>query len=182
MNNIKNKLIKLFYSVLLITAISSCDKGGEPNPGGTSTKDFAGDWFIDIKETDGVTSRHDHALHATYNTSANDNTMWIDDWLTRKQLPDGASPTASNQPSGEYLRSKITIDPATGSFSCINQPNLNDTGTVTITDGKFEKRGGISKGGNIVDKISFKAEFSYDPGKKYIFIGHKRTGLFEDEY
>lgn len=181
MKNIKNNLLKLTLSIFALSLFISCDKGGEPDAGGTTTKDYAGDWFIYIYDSAGV-EKVAHALHATYNTSANDNSMWIDDWLTRKQLPDGAPPTASNAPSGRYLRSKIIFDLSNGTFSCLNQPNLNKTGTVTITDGKIEKNGGTSKGGNTVDKISFKAVFSTAPNDVYTFVGHKRTGLAEDEY
>lgn len=181
MKNIKNNLLKLALSILTFGLIISCDKGGEPDPGGTTTKQYAGDWFIYIYDAAG-NEKVAHALHATYNTSANDNTMWIDDWLTRKQLADGAPPTASNQPSGWYLRSKISFDLNNGTFTCLDQPNLNDSGTVTISEGKIEKNGALSKGGNTVDKISFKAVFSYAPNDVLTFIGHKRTGLAEDEY
>ena len=176
MNNFKNKIIKLFLSIFLITSTLSCDKGGQPDAGGTTTKEFAGDWFISIYNAAGV-EQVGHALHATYNTSANDNSMWIDDWLTRLQPA-----SATNKPSGWYLRSKIIVDTNTGNFSCINEPNLNDTGTVTITEGKIEKGAGISKGGHAVDKISFKAVFSYAPADVLTFVGHKRTGFSEDEY
>jgi hypothetical protein len=54
--------------------------------------------------------------------------------------------------------------------------------TVTITEGKIEKGAALSKAGHKVDKISFKAEFSYDPGTIISFEGHKRTGFKEDEY
>lgn len=33
----------------------------------------------------------------------------------------------------------------------------------------------------VVDEISFDAEFSWDPGTVYKFIGHWRTGFLEDE-
>ena len=42
---IKNNIVYLFL-VLSISLFTSCDEGGNPNPGGTTTKDFAGDWFI----------------------------------------------------------------------------------------------------------------------------------------
>lgn len=34
---------------------------------------------------------------------------------------------------------------------------------------------------NIFQLISFEAEFSWDPGIVYKFVGHKRTGFLEDE-
>jgi hypothetical protein len=174
------QVLNLLFVTLSLTVIMSCDLGGQPDPGGTSTKDYAGDWFINIKDAAG-TSIVDHALHATYNSSSNDNTLWIDDWITRL-----GPASSTNVPSGYNLRSKVTIDLNNGTFNCTKQPNLNETAnpnsTVTITEGKIEKGAALSKGGHAVDKISFKAEFSYDPGVIIFFEGHKRTGFLEDEY
>ncbi|MEZ0131670.1 lipid-binding protein, partial [Flavobacterium sp. LBUM151] len=49
------------------------------------------------------------------------------------------------------------------------------------TAGKVEKEAAISKGGHKVDKISFKAEFSTEPGVLYSYEGSRRTGFSEDE-
>lgn len=165
MNILKNNIIKVLFSILILTSFSSCDEAGDPNPGGTTTEKFAGDWYIDLKDTDG----HDvvsHALHSTYNTSANDNTMWIDD-----------------HENGYVIKCKMTINVEDGTFSAVASPNILDSGTVTITDGKIEKGAALSKAGHTVDKISFKAHFSYDPaGYDILYVGHKRTGFKEDEY
>jgi hypothetical protein len=171
MKLIKNNIIKVLFGILIFATVSSCDEAGDPNPGGTTTQDFAGDWYITISDAAGKVLV-DHALHATYNTSANDNTMWVDD-----------NPHYDAQPNGWYLKSKITVNLADGTFSGASQANLNDPGTtVIITEGKIEKGAGLSKAGHVVDKISFKAVFSYDPATKLTFVGHKRTGFIEDEY
>jgi hypothetical protein len=165
MRKIKNNIIKVLFSILILTSFSSCDEGGDPNPGGTTTEKFAGDWYINLTDSDGHAVA-DHALHSTYNTAANDNTMWIDD-----------------HENGYVIKCKITMDLATGTFTAVAQPNTIDSGTVTITDGKIEKGAGLSKAGHVVDKISFKAHFSYDPaGYNILYEGHKRTGFKEDEY
>jgi hypothetical protein len=164
MKFIKNNIIKILFGILIFTSVSSCDEAGDPNPGGTTTQDLSGDWFIDIKDSAGSVLVP-HAHHYTYNTSANDNTMWIDD---AKQ--------------GWWLKCKITVNLADGTFTAAAQPNTIDSGTVTITEGKIEKGAGLSKAGHKVDKISFKAEFSYDPGTILTYEGHKRTGFKEDEY
>ena len=61
---------------------------------------------------------------------------------------------------------------------------IDDTKTtVTINDGKIEKGAGLSKAGHVVDKISFRAHYSYDKdGYDILYEGHKRTGFKEDEY
>ena len=164
MKNIKYNITRIFLAILVVASFSSCDEVGDTNPGGTNTEKYAGDWFITITDSDGDV-QVDHALHSTYNTAANDNTMWIDD-----------------AEHGWYLKCKITVNLDKGTFTATAQPNLLDSGTVTITEGKIEKGAGLSKGGHVVDKISFKAEFSYDPGYVLTYEGHRRTGFYEDEY
>jgi len=160
----KNNIIKILFGILIFSSFSSCDETGDVNIGGTTTQDYSGDWYIDIKDSTGKVLVA-HAHHYTYNTAANDNTMWIDD---AKQ--------------GWWLKCKITVNLADGTFTATAQPNTIDSGTVTITEGKIEKGAGLSKAGHKVDKISFKAEFSYDPGYILTYEGHKRTGFLEDEY
>lgn len=165
MNKLKNNFIKILFGILVLTSFASCDEGGDPNPGGTKMEAFAGDWYITIKDAAGLIEV-ESALHSTYNTAADDNTMWIDD-----------------HGNGALLKARITIDAATGAFTATAaQPNAGATGTVTITEGKIEKGAGISRGGHVVDKISFKAEFSTSPGKILSYVGTKRTGFKEDEY
>lgn len=169
MKIIKNNIIKILFGILIFTSFSSCDEAGDLNPGGTTTQDFAGDWFISLKDSDGAAvGGGAYFLHHTYNTSANDNTMWIDD-----------------EKHGYEIKCKITIDLTTGTFSATNADNVIDAaGTkVTITNGKIEKGAGLSKAGHVVDKITFTAHFSYDPaGYNINYTGHKRTGFKEDEY
>lgn len=165
MNKLKLNFIKILFSILILTAFTSCDEGGNPNPGGTTTGAFAGEWFISATDSDGG-SVFDHALHSTYNTSANDNTMWIDD-----------------HENGYYIKCKVTVDLAKGTFTATDSENLLDNSKVTITEGKFEKGATESKAGHVVDKISFRAHFDYDDeGYDILYVGHKRTGFQEDEY
>lgn len=162
---LKNKIIKIFLAIFLLTTIFSCDEGGNPEAGGTSVAKMAGDWYITLTDSDGEVIS-EHALHSTYNTAANDNTMWIDD-----------------HENGYYIKCKVTVDTKTGTFSIVSSDNLLDGSKVTITDGKIEKGAATSKAGHKVDKISFRAHFDYDdPGYDIIYEGHKRTGFLEDEY
>ncbi|WP_194312945.1 lipid-binding protein [Flavobacterium soyangense] len=161
---IKNNIVYLFL-VLSISLFTSCDEGGNPNPGGTTTAQFAGDWFINAKDSDGAPVI-DYTMHSTYNTSANDNTMWIDDYG-----------------HGYAIKCKITVNLNDGTFAATSSDNLIDGSKVTITNGKFEKGAGLSKAGHKVDKISFRAHFDYDAtGYDILYEGHKRTGFLEDEY
>lgn len=169
MNHIKNNLIKVLFGILLFTSFTSCDEGGDPDPGSTTTGAFAGDWYITLTDSDGVVLA-ENVYHQTYNTAANDNTMWIDD-----------------HGNGYAIKSKFTIDTNSGTFGATESLNIADGGdndtTVTITDGVITPGGAISRGGHTVDKIQFRVHYSYDPaGYDIIYEGHKRTGFFEDEY
>jgi hypothetical protein len=168
MRTIKNNIIKVLFGILILTSFSSCDEGGDPEAGGTTTGTLAGDWYMTLTDSDGaLVPRTEHSLHHTYNTSANDNTMWIDD-----------------EKHGYNLKCKVTVNVANGTFTAVSEPNLLDSGTfVTITEGKIEKGAGLSKAGHTVDKISFRAHFDYDDdGYDILYEGHKRTGFLEDEY
>lgn len=169
MKNLKNNIIKILCGIIISILFASCDAGGDPVAGGTTTQDYAGDWFINVK-VEGVSK---FIRFSTYNTSANDNTMFIDD--------NGLSQT---KPTSQFLKAKYSINMGNGDFaSDANVPNLRQTNqTVTITNGKIEKMGGISRGGHTVDKISFTVEYSNEPGVKYDYVGTKRTGFKEDEY
>lgn len=127
--------------------------------------DYTGDWYIRITNSEKTSLIFEHALFSTYSSSEDDGTMWI-----------------SDAKKGPWLQCKISVNLAEGTFTATAQPNIIDKGTLTITEGRFEKRTGVSKAGNMVDKIYFKAEFSYDPGNILIFEGHKSTGLKVDKY
>ena len=165
MKKIITNYIKILFGVLTLTVLNSCDAGGDPNIGGTSMEDYSGDWYISAKDSD----NHDvfeHELHHTYNTAANDNTLWIDD-----------------EEHGYVIKCKVTMNVANGTFTATSSDNLYDGSKVTITNGKIEKGAGVSKAGHKVDKISFTAHFDYDAtGYNIIYDGHKRTGFKEDEY
>ena len=165
MKILKNKLKIAFFGLLVLISFSSCDEGGEPSMGGTNTKQYSGDWFIKGTDSDGDDS-FPYSLHSTYNTAANDNTMWIDDHR-----------------NGYWLKCKITINITDGTFTATDSENLYDGSLVTITNGKIEKGTGLSQAGHVVDKISFTAHFDYDSdGYDILYEGHKRTGFLEDEY
>ena len=162
--NIKTLLLIFSFSLLLV----SCDEGGNPDAGGTKTKDFAGDWHVIALEPDGETPAYGggYNLYTTYNAASNDENFWIDDhdsWMeikTKVQVEDFKALTFSGIPNSDELY--------TGS-------------KVTLTNGKILKKAAKSFGGHVVDSIYFEAEFDWDPGTVYKFAGHKRTGFLEDE-
>ena len=174
MKKYKFTFAALALSLISATVLTSCDEGGDPDPGGTSMQAYAGNWYVNITDTDG-NAYVEHALFSTYNTAANDNTMWIDD-----------------DTNGWWLKAKVNVDRSAGTFNTdgavpniIVTPDGSDPGIVTITEGKIIKNGGTSRGGHVVDSIYFRAFYDY-PGTagdiELIHSGHKRTGFAEDEY
>lgn len=171
MKNILKTALILFIAL----NFSSCDEGGDPSTkdiGGTNTQQYAGDWFITLRDSNGdaIPGVADNALHHTFNTSANDNTMWFAD-----------------DQHGYYIKARITVNLQTGQFYATDVTNLDDGGdndtTVTITDGQIIKNGAVSRGGHVVDKITCRIHYSYDAdGYDILYEGHKRTGFQEDEY
>jgi hypothetical protein len=167
MKKIKFNVAALFLSLVAIASFSSCDEGGEPDAGGTTTERFAGDWHIIGFEPDGVTPAFGggYVLYSTYNASSNDENFWIDDHDTFFEIKGKAQANLSD----------LTFS------SEVNTPELYTGGTVTITNGKILENAAHSFGGHEVDSIYFEAEFDWDPGTVYKFGGHKRTGFLEDE-
>ncbi|HWR94944.1 MAG TPA: lipid-binding protein [Flavobacterium sp.] len=165
MNNIKN-ILKIALLLIAFTSFTACDEGGDPDQEATTTGRFAGDWWVDISDSDGNVLIP-HALMTTVNTAANDNTMWIND-----------------EEHEGLMKCKMTIDPATGTFSATDSENLltKDPSTVNITEGLVSFGTGVSKGGHVVNSIQFKVEFSEEPGVIYTFKGTQWTGFLEDEY
>jgi hypothetical protein len=163
MKKLKQNIARILVAVLVLTSFASCDEVGDTEPGGTSAEALAGDWFITLSGPDG-TVYSEHALFSTYNTAANDNTFWLDD----------------HDDTGAF-KVKATFNKDL-TFSATSSANSYNARTVSITAGKVEKDAATSKGGHKVDKISFKAEFSDEPGVIYSYEGSRRTGFYEDEY
>ena len=168
MNKFKNKIIIASLAIFSLVTFNSCDEGGEPNPGGTTTEKFAGDWHIIGFEPDGVTPAFGggYNLYSTYNAASNDENFWIDDHEAFFEI-----------------KSKVqALDMTNLTFAGqVDAEELYTGGTVTVTNGKIWKAAAESFGGHTVDSIYFEAEFDWDPGTVYKFGGHKRTGFLEDE-
>lgn len=157
----KNILIILIGSFILL---NSCQK--LKDPGATSAVKVANEWWVTLDSV-GIPDYYGfgHFKIATYNTSANDNTIWIDDLE-----------------NGWQVKFKSTVDYNNLTFSSAAAQNEYYDITVNQTDGKIFPNLGHSKSGNIVDSIHMKVEFSDDPGTIYEMNGTARTKFIEDEY
>src|SRR6218665_3883541 len=75
----KNQIKTLLFITISFISFTSCDEGGNPDGGGTTTRKFAGDWHIIVLDADGKTPLTNYGLFSTYNASSNDENFWIDD-------------------------------------------------------------------------------------------------------
>ena len=167
MKNIFIKIAYIFLSLTFSLSFVSCDEGGDPDPGATTTVKMAGDWWVIGLLPDGVTPAYggDYVQFTTYNTAANDNTFWLDD-------------------NDNFFEIKAKATANLNNLTFESDPNTKEyytDGTVTVTNGVITKNSYTTTSNTVVDEISFDAEFDWDPGTVYKFKGHRRTGFLEDE-
>jgi hypothetical protein len=154
-------------TLILITALlifSACQK--LKDPGATAAVKVANEWWVTLDSV-GIPDYYGigHLKIATYNTSANDNTIWIDDY--QNIWP---------------FKIKTPVDYNTLTFSTTAAQSEYTNITVNVTDGKIFPKLGHSRSGNIVDSIHMGIEFSDDPGTMYELNGVERTRFVEDDY
>jgi hypothetical protein len=162
------KKVLYFATLLLCMAFTACEK---EDIGGTATQNLAGEWYVEanIVDDDGSVIEdpyglgHFHIL--TYNTSANNpNEIWIDD---SKNFWD--------------FKVKATGDINSQTFSASSAQNVKYDCTVTVTNGKIIKNGGVQNNGSPADYITMDVEFSDDPGTIYRLEGVRYSGLEEND-
>ncbi|MFV0530976.1 MAG: lipid-binding protein [Flavobacteriales bacterium] len=163
MKYVKNILASLVITVFVI----SCDKGGDPDPGGTAVEQMAGDWYVKYL-VNGVDVGNGYNLLSTYNTSANVSTeMWVD----------------NHNLSLSPLKVKANSNIGNLTFSGTDLENIAGINlTTTIHEGKVLKNVATTSGGNTSDSIYFQFESITNPGVIYVVGGYKRTGFAEDEH
>jgi hypothetical protein len=149
--------------IIIAFISSSCKK--DVKPGETAAVKAANGWWVTFTLGGSDVYGLGTFFLNTYNTSANDDSLWVDDLGHSWQF-----------------KVKTKIDYSTLTFSTANAQNEYYNITVNITDGKILSKGGRSKSGVPTDSIYFKANFSDDPSNTYVISGTARTGLIEDDY
>ncbi len=157
--------------ILIISALMfvSCDEDGyaDFDAGKTNTQEFHGEWYVVAYDEDGSPAfGGDYNLFSTYNTAANNDSIWVDD-------------------HGSWMEIKTRVVTNSQNLTFMgpqDAPELITEGTVTVSNGKIIKGGGrAASSRTVVDSIYFEAEFDWDPGVIYTFGGHERTGFDEDD-
>ena len=163
---------KIFVAIFITASVLSLSCKKDLKPGETAAVKAANGWWVTFKLGGSDVYGIGTFFIDTYNTSANDDSLWIDDlghsW---------------------GFKSKVKIDFNALTFSATNSTNVyydpahNFTAaTATITEGKILHNAGRSKSGNPTDSIYFKANFPDDPTDTYEIAGTARTGFIEDDY
>lgn len=165
----RKQFLLLAAAAIILVSLGSCKKKLD-DPGGTAAQKVAGEWFVTLTSGGADVFSLGHFKMSTYNTSANNNQIWVDDLG-----------------NGYVFKVKSTVDNNNLTFSATNAPSEyanppSAPESVTIKNGKVIPNGGHSKSGNVVDSIYMEAIFSDDPTTTYVMSGHFRTGFFEDEY
>lgn len=158
-------LKKIIAIAVLAIFFVSCKKN-LPDIGNTAAVKVANEWWVTLDSV-GISDYYGigHLKIATYNTAADDNTIWVDDF-------------GNIWP----FKIKATVDYASLTFSNPAAIDENNGIKVNLMEGKVLSKAGHSKSGNIVDSIYMKLEFEDDPGFIYEITGHERTRFVEDEY
>ena len=157
------KITSAILIIFSVVAVSSCKKNLDP--GGTSAAKVANEWWVTLTQNGVDVFNLGHIKIATYNTAANDNNIWVDDYG-----------------NGWQVKFKVPVDYSNLTFATSSSQNEYYNITVKLTDGKFLPKLGHSKSGNVADSIHMKLEFSDDAGTIYEMNGVERTRFPQDDY
>ncbi len=152
--------------------LTSCQKVKQA--GGTSAVKVANEWWVTLDSV-GMADYYGlgHQRILTYNTSSNDNNIWVDD----NKLTYGFKIKAAV----DYTNLTFSSTPLTNNEYFI-QGSSSFPETVHLTEGKIFPKMGHSRTGNVVDSIHMKLEFSDNPGFIFEINGVERSRFPEDDY
>lgn len=143
--------------------IASCTKN-LPDAGATNAVKMANEWWVTFT-LDGNDLLGKHVKFSTYNTSAQDDSIWLDDLGNTWQFKVKAVANLQNL-----------------TFSADSVENQTYPIQVFVTDGIMIPNGGTSKTGRTTDSIYMKVRFTDDPTNTYVISGVGRTMYSDDDY
>jgi Lipid-binding putative hydrolase len=156
---------KILFGIFILVMIFSISCKKDVKPGNTAAVNAANGWWVTFTLGGQDVYGLGTFFLSTYNTSANDDSIWVDDL--------GHSWT---------FKCKAKVDYNNLTFSTTNAQNQYYNITVNLAEGKILPKAGKSRSGNTTDSIYFKATFSDDPTNTYVISGTARTGFIEDDY
>lgn len=161
-NIILKKLSYLLLSFAVVMFFVACDEvESVPDESDILISEVTGTYVVDMVWDGDPAGTNTISI---YNTGDNDaGFMWIDD-----------------QEHSWGLKAKVPLNLGAKTFSGSDLDELYYGVTVTITDGVIVKNGATAPSGDVVDSISFKAEFSDIPGEIWEYSGYKSTGKIGD--
>lgn len=153
---------KLIFIAIVLFTINACTKETF-DPGTTNAVKVAGEWWVSYYVGGKVQAANTKLL--TYNTSANNDSIWVDDVKNYYGL-----------------KAKAKFDSKALTFSATNSYEEYFKITATITGGKIMKNAAHSTTGVVTDSIYFKVVFSDDPATTYEVKGSGRTKWSPDDH
>ncbi len=147
---------KYIFSLIALLSMgfvfTSCDPETNEPAGGNKIVEMTGDWVVTVDAVDDkgnvlMENVNDGPFTIQTFATANDDidVMWLQDdvfW---------------------GLKFLVPIDYNNRTFSCVDLPyDPDETGHITITNGKVTKNGGVNIHGKPVDAITFDARFDDD--------------------
>src|ERR1035437_591763 len=155
---------KIIFIAIVLFAMAGCEKSFVP--GGTSAQKVANEWWVDYY-VNGV-DQYKTVKLSTYNTAANNDSIWIDDFGTFWDVK---------------FRAKYNADSL--AFHVTGSANDYYQSAVTVTKGKIMTKAAHSPTGVVTDSICFKIQYSDDAtpyGTTYEVKGYARTGWAADDH
>ena len=153
---------KLIFIAIVLFTINACTKETF-DPGATMAVKGANEWWVNYY-VDGEELAANTKL-LTYNTSANNDSMWIDDLK-----------------NFYGLKAKAKLDSKALTFVTTDSYEEYFKITATITEGKIMKNVAHTTTGVVTDSIYFKVVFSDDPATTYEVKGSGRSMWSEDDF
>jgi hypothetical protein len=160
------KIILFFSIIAVVIACSVSCKKATFNPGTTIASKAANGWWCTMTSNGADIYGIGTFFFSTYNTAANDDSLWLDDHGHAWQV-----------------KFKVLINYKTLTFAVTNGQNQYYNSTISVTNGKVLPGAGHSKSGVVTDSLYMQVTFSDDPySLQYVIAGTARTGLIQDDY
>jgi len=154
---------KLIFVAIVLLTIISCNKKTF-DPGTTGASKIANEWWVNLY-LNGEAQYGSFGKILTYNVSANNDSIWVDDLGNIWDFK---------------CKAKFNADSLT--FNTTNAVNEKYDITVSIMDAKVMPKKAKSTTGVVTDSIYFKVIFSDDATNTYEIKGTGRTMWSPDDH